>query len=201
MKKILLIATYNNGKLLEIKQILNKIPFDLKSLGQISFKDNINESGKTFKENAKLKAEYAGKKSGFLTLAEDSGLEVDHLRGKPGIYSARFAPGSDQDRVNKVIRELIGIPEEKRTARFVCVAALFDPEKSKTIFFEGESRGLITEAPVGNNGFGYDPIFYNFNLKKTNAQASSEEKNLVSHRARALNKVRTFLLESIDSNH
>lgn len=189
----LVIATYNKGKLSEINQILKNIPFELKSLDLIGFTDEIAETGNSFKENAHIKAVTVGKKTGLLTLAEDSGLEVDALSGKPGIYSARYAPGNDEDRVNKVLHELEGLPEEKRTARFVCVAALFDPKINKTYFFEGESRGVITEKPIGKNGFGYDPIFYNLDLNKTNSEATVEEKNSVSHRARALIKVKQFL--------
>ena len=196
MNKVLLIATTNKGKIVEINQILKNTPFVLKSLAEVGFNQEIEETGKTFAENARIKATTAGKKTGLLTLAEDSGIEIDALEGAPGIYSARYAPGSDSDRVNKVLKDLIDIPKEKRTARFVCVAALFDPEKNTVRFFEGESWGMITEKPIGVNGFGYDPIFYNPDLEKTNGEASLEEKNKVSHRARALLKVKKFLSTS-----
>ena len=194
MKKFLIIATTNKGKLIEIKEILKGIPYEIKSSAEFGFNSDIPETGMTFKENSQIKAEFVGKKTGILTLAEDSGLEVDYLGGRPGIYSARYLPGSDDDRLKKVLSELKGVPKEKRNACFICVAALFDPNKNKTYFFEGDSRGYITEKPYGKNGFGYDPIFYNLELKKTNAQASSAEKNRVSHRARALIKVKEFLL-------
>lgn len=193
MKKILLIATTNKGKLSEINHILKNITYEIKSLDQIGWSDEINETGNSFRENAQIKAEAVGKKTGQLTLAEDSGLEIDALSGRPGIYSARYTAGNDKDRVNKVLEELKAVSNKKRTARFIAVAALFDPQKNKIYFFEGESKGIITEKPIGNNGFGYDPIFYNPDLKKTNAQASEEEKNLVSHRARALLKLKQFL--------
>ncbi|OGG03664.1 hypothetical protein A2W14_04080, partial [Candidatus Gottesmanbacteria bacterium RBG_16_37_8] len=138
------------------------------------------------------KAEFVGKKTGLLTLAEDSGLEIDFLAGKPGIYSARYHPGSDSDRIKKVLRQLKGVRKEKRTARFICVVAIFNPNTNKIKFFRGESRGYITEKPLGQNGFGYDPVFFNLDLGKTNAQATPHEKNRVSHRARALQKVKEF---------
>lgn len=197
MKKILLIATANKGKLLEIKEILEGIPFEIKSSSEMGINNDVPETGNTFQENAQIKAETIGRKINKLTLAEDSGLEVDALSGRPGIYSARYISGSDEDRVNKVLEELKGIPNEKRTARFICVAALYDPRTQKTEFFEGVSRGVITQKPAGVNGFGYDPIFYNLDLNKTNAQASLEEKNLVSHRARSLNKIKKFLILKI----
>ena len=193
MIKTVIIATSNKGKLIEIKEILKGIPFQIKSLPELDFKIEIDETGKTFKENALIKAKTVGEKTNLLTLGEDSGLEVDYLYGKPGIYSARYIPGTDQDRVNKVLEELKRVPREKRTARFICVAALYDPRTQKTEFFEGVSTGVITQKPAGENGFGYDPIFYNLDLKKTNGEASLEEKNLVSHRARALKKVKDFL--------
>lgn len=195
--KTLIIATSNRGKLLEIKHILENIPYEIKSSQDVGFTDEVVETGKTFRENAKIKAETIGRKLKYLTIAEDSGLEVDALSGRPGIYSARYVPGSDEIRVNKVLEELKGIPKEERTARFICVAALYNPRTQKTEFFEGVSRGVITQKPAGVNGFGYDPIFYNLDLNKTNAQATLAEKNLVSHRARALNKVKEFLLLKI----
>ena len=194
MKKFLIIATTNKGKLIEIREILKGIPYEIKSSAEFGFNSDIPETGMTFKENAQIKTVFIGRKTGMMTLAEDSGLEVDYLGGRPGIYSARYLSGTDQDRYNKILAELNGVPREKRQARFVCVAALFDPQKNKTFFYESESRGVITEKPYGKNGFGYDPIFYNLELKKTNAQASSAEKNRVSHRARALIKVKEFLL-------
>lgn len=193
MDNILLIASANKNKLKEIYNILKNIPFKKRSLDEIKFRGHIEETGSTFRENALLKAETVGRKTGLLTLAEDSGLEIDYLTGRPGIRSARYSPGTDRDRLNKVLEELNGVPEEKRSARFVCVAALFDPQKKRTYFFAGESRGYITEKPQGKRGFGYDPIFYNLDLKKTNAQATFREKNRVSHRARALFKVKEFL--------
>src|SRR3989338_886028 len=163
----LLIATSNKGKIREIKEILAGIPYDIKTLADIDIKEDIPETGKSFEENAILKAKYAGGKSGLLTLAEDSGLEVDALAGKPGIYSARYVEGTDEDRINKILGELKEFPKEKRTARFKAVVAV------------------------------YDPIFYNQDLNKTNAEMTLEEKNKVSHRFRAISQAKEFLLKSI----
>lgn len=196
----LLIATKNKGKIKEIKEILSGLPFEFKSLDDVDFKEEIKETGKNFEENACIKAKSVGKKTGLLTLAEDSGLEIDALGGKPGVYSARYCQGSDLDRINKILGEFRGIPEEKKTARFVSVVAIYDPVSKKTYIFEGVSKGGITEKPIGKDGFGYDPIFYNFDLKKTNAQASLEEKNKVSHRGRAIRKAKLILEKLLNNN-
>lgn len=192
MKK-LLIATRNQGKLKEIKKIFSNLSCELISLDDIGFRQEIAETGKSFVENASLKAKTIGEKTKLLTLAEDSGLEVDALDGKPGIYSARYCPGSDMDRVQKILMELKDFSKEEKTARFRSVVAVFDPVTKKVITAVGESEGLITEKPIGKAGFGYDPIFYNFDLGKTNAEATLEGKNSVSHRARALKKIELTL--------
>lgn len=190
--KTLLIASGNPGKIREIKEILKGIPFEIKSIKDIDFKDEIPETGKTFEENAISKVKITGGKTGFITLADDSGLEVDALGGRPGVRSARYAQGSDGDRVNKLLKELKEVPKKKRTARFRAVVALYIPA-NRIITFEGVSEGYITEKPMGKNGFGYDPVFFNLDLGKTNGEASPAEKNLVSHRARALFKLKEFL--------
>ena len=189
----LLIATNNQGKLKEIGEILKNIPYRMITLKEAGITEDIPETGKTFEENAVQKARYASEKTQLLTLAEDSGLEIDYLKGRPGARSARYVSGSDEDRVNQVLRELNEVPIEKRGAKFVAVVALFDPKTKVIKTFRGESLGRITEMAVGKGGFGYDPIFYNFDLGKTNAQASSSEKNNVSHRARALIKAKKYL--------
>lgn len=192
--KNLLIATNNLGKIREFLEILKSIPFELKILRDISFSEDIQETGKTFEENAVLKAKTIGEKTGLLTLAEDSGLAVDAMGGKPGVYSARFVKGTDEDRVNKVLVELKGVQKDKRTARFNAVVAIYDPNTKSIQTFDGVSKGYIIEKPIGTNGFGYDPIFFNLELNKTNAQASIAEKNKVSHRFRALIKAKEYLL-------
>lgn len=191
--KTLLIASKNSGKLKEIKEILSGVPFEIKSLIDIGRDIEVEETGKSFAENAIIKAKTIGEKTKHFTLGEDSGLEVDALGSRPGIYSARYAPGSDENRMSKTLDELKGIPKEKRTARFKTVIAIYNPNTKSLQTFEGVSEGYITEEPIGRNGFGYDPIFFNLDLGKTNAQASFEEKNRVSHRAKALSKSKEFL--------
>ncbi|MCJ7740305.1 RdgB/HAM1 family non-canonical purine NTP pyrophosphatase [Candidatus Microgenomates bacterium] len=191
--KQLVIATRNKGKIREIRKILSDIPVKILSLDDVGFRRELKETGKTYEENARIKAETVGKKTGLLTLGEDSGLEIDALGGKPGLYSARHRKGTDTDKLNKLLRDLKGFPKEKRTAKYVAVVAVYNPQNKKTYVFKGESHGQITDKPQGTNGFGYDPIFYNFDLGKTNAQAFEEEKNRVSHRARALEKAKRML--------
>lgn len=192
----LLIATRNKGKLSEIRHLLPENKFILLTLDDTGIKNNVRETGRSFEENAVLKAREYGKLSKLLTLAEDSGLEVDALGGKPGVFSARYVKGTDTDRLNKVLEELKDVPVEKRTARFITVAALYNPKSGRIDTFRGISEGFITDAPLGVNGFGYDPIFNNSDLGKTNAQATAEEKNSVSHRARALAELKSFLIGS-----
>ncbi|OGG22106.1 hypothetical protein A3D03_01960 [Candidatus Gottesmanbacteria bacterium RIFCSPHIGHO2_02_FULL_40_13] len=213
--KELIIATSNSGKIREIKDILVDIPLEIKSLSDIGLDVDVEENGKTFEENAILKAKTIGEKTGLLTLADDSGLEVDALGGKPGVNSARYAEGTDLDRINKLLKELKDILKEKRAARFRCVIALYIPlshpesrfdrdegslissvqndNVEKIVTFKGVSEGYITEKPVGSNGFGYDPVFYLPELGKTSAQLTLKEKNRVSHRSKALIKCRDFL--------
>jgi len=191
----LIIATNNYGKIKEIKQILKDIPFKLKTLKEIGNQSEVEETGKSFEENAILKAKIVGDKTQILTLSEDSGLEVDYLSGKPGIYSARYTEGTDLDRINKVLNELKNIPREKRTARFRSIIAIYNPVTKKIQTFEGLAQGYITNQPLGDNGFGYDPIFFSSDLKKTFGQAIDGEKNEVSHRAKALEKAKTKLLD------
>ena len=134
-----------------------------------------------------------GKKTGLLTLAEDAGLEVDVLNGRPGVYTARYTPGTDEDRYKKLLSELQGITEEKRTARFRAIITIYDPENDKVRICEGIYEGRIALEPKGSKGFGYDPVFYNIELGKTNAEMTIEEKNQVSHRGKALRKAKEIL--------
>ncbi len=193
----LLIATSNKHKIREIQEILSGISFHLVTLKDIGFAVDIKETGKSFAENAIIKAKAVGEVTRHLILAEDSGLEVDMLGGRPGIYSARYEKGSDADRINKVLKDLKGIPKEKRTARFRAIVAVYDPLTDEIHTFEGVNEGYITDKPLGKNGFGYDPIFFNFNLGKTNAQAVPEEKNRISHRAIALIRIKNYLLKKV----
>jgi len=192
----LLIATRNKDKLPEIMVELHGLPFEFVSLNDIPelSKDyEADEQAETFEGNAIIKARTFGKKTRLVTLADDSGLCVDALDGRPGVYSARYATGSAEDRNRKLLGELKGIPKDKRTARYVAVVAIYDPETDKVRTCEGTCEGIITTQPVGNGGFAYDPIFFSTDLNKTTAQMTLEEKNKVSHRGRALRKAKKIL--------
>jgi XTP/dITP diphosphohydrolase len=191
--RTLLIATNNPGKIREIKSILCGLSIKIVTLNDIGVEINVEETGKTFEENAVLKAERVAFKTGYLTLAEDSGLEVDALNGRPGVYSVRYGKGTDHDRLLKLLEELKGIPFEKRTARYKAVVAIFDPEKKTVNTFNGATEGIITEKPLGENGFGYDSIFCSTELKKTFGQVTEREKNSASHRGKALKNALEFL--------
>ncbi len=182
-----LLATHNRGKVREIRSALSKFNIELDSLpGQGNLSQAL-EVGSTFAENARLKAEHYYQLSGNPTLAEDSGLLVEALDGKPGVHSARFAP-TDKERVEKLLRMLDSISSHfSRGARFVSAICLILPDH--LIEVTGEVQGELTREPRGNHGFGYDPIFYYSPLEKTFAQLTTEEKNQVSHRARALEKL------------
>lgn len=194
--KSLLLATRNKGKKAEFFELLKGVPYLLKTLDDIKFNSEIEETGSSFEENAILKAKIVGKKVGLLTLGEDSGLEIDALGGEPGIYSARFIKGTDQDKIDAILERMDGIPQELRSARYKACVALYDPDKKTVFTFDGISEGYITTGNAGDQGFGYDPIFMSKDLGKTFGQASRDEKNAISHRARALNKLKTVLMES-----
>lgn len=191
----LLIASFNQGKVKEIKSLLQlqEIAFNLISFTDLKNVSSIEESGKSFKDNAILKAKYYAEKHDLLTLAEDSGLEVDELNGRPGIKSARYATGEDTDRVKKLLQEMKEVIWDKRTARFVAAAVIYHPQKGLLFSATGICNGFITSKPVGQNGFGYDPVFYLPEFKKTSAQLTLLEKNKISHRAKALIQCRNFL--------
>lgn len=197
-KKTLLLATTNKGKIREVKAILKNLNLNITLPNKViedyqSFE--VEENGKTFAENAAIKAQAYGKKSGLLTLADDSGLEIQALGGDPGVKSARFAQGNDQKRINKVLQLMRTVPDEKRSARFVACVAIFNPDNSQTRIFKGKTEGKILRRPEGLGGFGYDPIFYSTEINKSFGQASIKRKNQVSHRARALIKSGEFLKE------
>lgn len=194
MKK-LLIATRSKGKFPEIIKLLEGLPFEFVSLNDTDLPGDyeVEEPAMTFEGNAIIKAMTFGRKTGLLSLAEDAGLEVDALGGRPGVYSARYAPGTDEDRYKKLLGELEGVPQERRTARFRTVVAIFDPETDRIRTCEGIYEGFITEEPKGENGFGFDPVFLNPKLNKTNAEMTLEEKNEVSHRGKAMRLARDIL--------
>lgn len=192
MKK-LLIATRSKGKLGEIQDILGDLPVKLLLLDDIKKipRDfDVEETGKSLKENAILKAKTFGKMSGILTLADDSGLFVDALPDKLGILTKRYAKGSDKNRYEELLRELKGLPVEKRKAKFACVVCLYSPQSDKLIIRQGECLGFIAEKPKGKHGFGFDPVFIVEKLGKHFAELTRTKKNQVSHRARAVGKIR-----------
>ena len=189
-----IIATHNPGKVNEFKEILEPRGYDVKSLAEIGFTEEIEETGHTFEENAILKAEAVAKAVNKMVIADDSGLSIDNLGGRPGVYSARYAgeQKDDQANIEKVLSELKGIEKEQRTARFRCALAVSIPgEETKTV--EGHVEGYIAEEPRGEYGFGYDPIFIVKDKDKTMAELTSDEKNKISHRADALKKLSKLL--------
>jgi XTP/dITP diphosphohydrolase len=186
MSKKLLLATNNQGKVLEFQSLLQGIPFDLVTPAQQGIKLAVEETGSTFEENARIKALAFAKESRLMTLADDSGLEVDALNGEPGIRSSRYAGegASDADRVEFLLSKLKDVLPEKRTAHFRCVIAIAFPN-GKIKICSGKCDGLIISEPRGEEGFGYDPIFYFPELEKTMAELPMETKNRISHRGRA----------------
>jgi len=182
----LLIATNNAGKIEEYRHLLQNIPFKIRTPAEIELNLEVSETGRTFEENASLKALAFAKASGILSLADDSGLEVDALNGEPGIRSRRYAgnEASDEERIKFLLDKLKDVPMEKRTARFRCVIAIASPE-GQVELCSGECHGLIAFQPRGNLGFGYDPVFYFPELDKTLAELPMEIKNRVSHRGNA----------------
>jgi XTP/dITP diphosphohydrolase len=193
-RRKLLIATNNAGKLREYRLLLKGVPFSLVSPAEAGVALDIEETGSAFEENARLKAQAFACASGLLTLADDSGLEVDALGGEPGVMSARYAGknATDAQRVRYLLAKLKGLPLEKRTARFCCVIAIASPDgRIKTC--SGECTGVIGLEPCGEHGFGYDPVFFLPELGKTMAELTAEVKNRTSHRARAAAKARLIL--------
>jgi len=182
----LLLATNNQGKLREYKSLLQSLPFELVSLAEQGITTEVSEVGGSLEENAGLKATALAAESQLLTLADDSGLEVNALGGEPGQLSARYAGegASDRDRIDYLLARLEGVPWEKRTARFRCVIAIATPE-GEVELCSGECPGFITLEPRGEQGFGYDPVFYLPRLDKTMAELPLEIKNQVSHRGKA----------------
>ena len=185
----LLIATNNLGKLRELTGLLAESPYTPISLADIGIDEDVAETGSTFEENATLKATSYARMSGILTLADDSGLEVEALGGQPGVLSARYAGdgATDSQRIAYLLDKLDNISEADRAARFCCVLALATPGEAVQLY-SGECRGRILESPRGENGFGYDPVFLLEGLGKTMAELTQDEKNGVSHRSRAAGK-------------
>ena len=196
--KKLVVATRNRGKLREFRRLFDGLPYEVLSLAEAGIDADVEETGSTFEENAILKArEYAGM-SGELTMADDSGLEVDALGGEPGVRSARFSGQGDEANNRLLLDRLSGVDGDSRTARYRVVLALADPAAPSStlpvtpVTVEGACEGVIGTAPAGDNGFGYDPLFYVSTYARTMAQLTPEEKDAVSHRgiaARAMARV------------
>lgn len=195
----LVIASSNAGK---IREFANILPAHLDLIAQSELDiPEIDESGKTFAENAILKARNASSRAGMAAVADDSGLEVDELKGAPGIYSARYAGvgATDAENVEKLLHALKGIPGEKRTARFRCAIALIkNADEPHPLVCEGTWEGMIQDHPTGHSGFGYDPVFYVPSLDCSAAELDSSVKNRLSHRAQALNSLKDAIAQSSD---
>lgn len=194
----LLVATHNAGKKKEIQEILRDVGYDVVMLDEVGVADGVpEETGATYKQNALIKAKAAGEKTGLLTVADDSGLEVEMLPGELGVLSARYTSGSDADRVAKLLHALEG--KSARGARFVSCVVLYDPQKNMHEMFMGEVRGRISAAPRGLNGFGYDPVFIPDGYEQTFAELGPSIKNKISHRAKALEKLQTYLKSHVSA--
>ena len=199
----LLVATTNRGKLTEIQAFLKRVPVHIISLNDLQDPPAVAEDGRSFEENALKKARTLAEWSGYRTLADDSGLEVDALNGRPGILSAPFSGVEGYDAANnsKLLEELRDVPKEKRTARFICVLALCGPRLlgGEQCTAQGSCEGLIGFAPKGKNGFGYDPLFFFPPLNKTFGEIDQQTKIAVSHRGKALKRLLEVLPACFDA--
>ncbi len=203
MQQRLVLATRNKGKLVEFRRILDVLaPGEINLVGVEEFPDlvDVEETGATFEENALLKARYTANATGLPSISDDSGLCVDFLNGDPGIYSARWAGthGDDQANLEKLLSELKGVDDDKRTAHFTCVAALAMPD-GRTHVEEGLFHGQILHAPVGQEGFGYDPIFQPLGMSISSAQMSPQDKDAISHRGKALRLIAPHVIQMLRS--
>jgi len=194
----LVFATSNEGKMREIRAILSDIDVEILSLKDLNIDMNVEENGSTFEENAYIKASEAVKLTGLPALADDSGLEVDYINKEPGIYSARYmGENTSYEIKNKnIIERLSKAVGDERSARFVCVISAVFPS-GEILTSKGIIEGIITEVPSGDEGFGYDPIFYIPELAKTTAQLNLEEKNRISHRGKALNAMKENIVNYV----
>ena len=191
----LILATKNKGKVKEIREFFKGIKIELVSLNDFPEIEDIPETGSTFEENAWLKAKAVFDRLQICALADDSGLEVDYLNGRPGVYSARYSGENATDESNrkKLLHELANVAEHNRTARFICVMVLYDGIKKN--IFRGICEGTIIEEERGTDGFGYDPLFVPEGFDKTFAELDIETKNIISHRGKALLKAKQYIKE------
>ena len=202
MEKRIIFATGNEGKMREIRMILEDLGVPVLSMKEAGISADIEENGKSFAENAAIKAKAIMEMTGEIVMADDSGLEIDYLDGAPGIYSARFmGEDTSYDIKNKaLIDKLAGVPDEKRTARFVCAIACALPD-GQILESRGTMEGIIGYEIKGENGFGYDPIFYLPECGCTSAEISPEKKNELSHRGKALRAMKEKLDTSWNERH
>jgi len=191
----ILIATNNLGKVKEIKDILDGRQIKILTMKGFPHLPKIEEDGKNYQENAFKKARIISEYTGKICLADDSGLEIDYLKGKPGIYSSRWG-NSDEERINKVLKLLENVPINKRYAKFVCAAVLVFPD-GKTYMVKEECKGIIGFQPKGKNGFGYDPIFLLPEYNKTFAELGDKVKNQISHRGKAMRRMIDIINELV----
>lgn len=199
MRKIIF-ATGNKNKMIEIREILKDLDVEILSMKEAGISIDIEENGATFEENSQIKAEAVAKECpDAIVLADDSGLEIDYLNKEPGVYSARYmGEDTSYDIKNQALLDrLEGVPKEKRTARFVCAICAVVPGCEEPFTVRGTIEGYIGWEPAGENGFGYDPIFYVPDLDCSTAQLSMEEKNARSHRGNALRAIREVLKDKI----
>jgi len=196
----LLVATGNPNKACELADLLSGVPFEIVSLRDLGLPTEIDEPADTFEGNAVIKAEAYSQMSGMLTLADDSGLEIDALNGEPGVHSKRFAgeDATDGDRVQIVLQKLEGVPWEQRTAQYRCVIAVAEPGVN-TVTCESVCSGIIGHELRGSGGFGYDPVFYLPEYDQTVAELPLKEKNKISHRAKAAKQAIVLLKERTNS--
>lgn len=194
----LLLATTNKGKIKEYRSLLSGIPYDILTPADCGITADVKEDGETYEQNALLKATAMASLSCLLTMADDSGLEVEALGGEPGVKSARYAGANktDAERNAFLLAKLKEAPDIRRNAQFRCVIAIAEPN-GKVEIFSGSCQGLITTEPKGTQGHGYDPVFYIPELKKTMAELTMAEKNLISHRARAAESVKKWLINRV----
>lgn len=191
----LFIATKNVGKIREIEELLIGLPIILRNAAEFTDIIEPEETGETFADNASLKAKYYAQKTGLLSLADDSGLEVEALNGQPGVFSARYggADATNEEKIAKLLNELDKINDENRSARFVCSMAIADNKGEVAFLTEGICEGEIALTAQGNNGFGYDPIFVPKGFSETFGELSGEIKQEISHRSKAIEKIIQYL--------
>jgi len=194
MPSRLLLSTNNRGKVAEYRDIFGDLPCELVTPAELGLEIEVAETGRTYAENAMLKARAFAQASGLVALADDSGLEVDALGGEPGMHSHRYSGGGDADRCRLLLARLQGVPAGQRTARFRCFIVIATPG-GELYTCEGMCPGVILDEPRGTGGFGYDPVFLLPELGRTMAELEPEEKNRLSHRGRAGRKAREVLLQ------